>query len=153
MPKDCMIVLPVYYDIINLLPCMAGIENSLMYVIVGFFPLFKNRGHPEIGKSGKGQRSWKSHGVRKVVEFCDQSWNFTDFAPLFCQVCVYFTDIFNIYAKCEYKVPVERWSLKSHGRSFCKVCGNPEKYQRWFGCCLYQVFLSHMNFQPFLYYI
>ena len=40
----------------------------------------------------------KCHGevvemAKRVIEFCDQSWNFTDFTPEFYHVCFFFVDI------------------------------------------------------------
>ena len=34
------------------------------------------------------EKSWKNWP--KVMEFCDQSWNFTNFAPKFYQICIFF---------------------------------------------------------------
>ena len=39
------------------------------------------------------EKSWIMKNWQKVVEFCDQSWNFTSFAPEFYQICALSADI------------------------------------------------------------
>ena len=35
------------------------------------------------------EKSWNMKNWSKVMEFCDQSWNFTNFAPKFYQFCIF----------------------------------------------------------------
>ena len=51
----------------------------------------------------------------KVMEFCDQSWNCTNFPPELYQICAFFANIKKFSS-----------SSKSHGNFVCKVCGNPK---------------------------
>ena len=77
----------------------------------------------------------------KVMEFCDQSWNFTNFDPKLCQICIllvptkkFSSDLESLHypmfsAKCcECKIggKIKKWSGKSQGKIVCQVCGNPE---------------------------
>ena len=34
------------------------------------------------------KKSWNMNDWAKVMEFCDQSWNFTNFAPEMYQICI-----------------------------------------------------------------
>ena len=36
------------------------------------------------------EKSWNMKNWPKVMEFCLQSWNFTNFAPKMYQICVFF---------------------------------------------------------------
>ena len=36
------------------------------------------------------EKSWNMKSWPKVIQFCDQSWNFTNFAPKFDQICISF---------------------------------------------------------------
>ena len=36
------------------------------------------------------EKSWNMKDWLKVMEFCYQSWNFTNFAPKFYQICMLF---------------------------------------------------------------
>ena len=36
------------------------------------------------------EKSWKMTNWPKVMECCDQSWNFTNFDPKFYQICMFF---------------------------------------------------------------
>ena len=36
------------------------------------------------------EKSWNIKNWPKVMEFCDQSWNFTDFVPELYQICTFF---------------------------------------------------------------
>ena len=36
------------------------------------------------------EKSWNMKNWSKVMEFCDQSWNFNNFAPEFYQICIFF---------------------------------------------------------------
>ena len=70
---------------------------------------------------------------QKVMEFCDQSWNFTNFSPEFDQTCPFFADIrkfcisleflsqhFPTFSAkyCERKICTESWSWKMNKRSW-----------------------------------
>ena len=35
------------------------------------------------------EKSWNMEHWPKIMEFCDQSWNFTNFAPKLCQFCMF----------------------------------------------------------------
>ena len=80
----------------------------------------------------------KSHGIFY------QSWNFTNFVPQFHQICIFVVTakklssnlerlhFLTFSAKCrECKIrkrwlwKIKKWSWKSHGKIFCKSCGNP----------------------------
>ena len=39
------------------------------------------------------EKSCNINNWPKVMEFCDQSWNFTNFAPEFYQICTFFATI------------------------------------------------------------
>ena len=39
------------------------------------------------------EKSWNVKNCQKVIEFCDISWNLTDFAPEFYQICALFADV------------------------------------------------------------
>ena len=85
------------------------------------------------------EKSWNEKNWQKVVEFCDQSWNFTNFAPEFYQIC--FADnkklsvcleslhFLTFSAKCrKCGLLAEKRSWKSYGKfveKFCKICRDP----------------------------
>ena len=88
------------------------------------------------------EKSWNMKNWPKVMEFCDESWNFTNFAPQFYQICIFFTakklssnlespHFLSFSTKCrECKIRKRDDHGKSrngHGKIFCQVCGNPEK--------------------------
>ena len=82
------------------------------------------------------------------MEFCYQSWNFTNFDPKLYKICIFFATtkklnicveslhFFMFSAKCRecknqeerWSLKIEKWSWKSHGKIFCQVCGNPVYY-------------------------
>ena len=82
----------------------------------------------------------------KVMEFCDQSWNFTNFAPELYQICNFLVTTKKLSSDLEsphfLTFSVKRRECKigkrnGHGKSrngygkvmekiFCHVCGNPE---------------------------
>ena len=83
--------------------------------------------------------------TKKVVEFCDQSWNFTKFAPEFYQICTFFSDIkkFNIMRKSSFpdlfrkKAPTQNLDremvmrnqetiVEKSWQDFSKICENPD---------------------------
>ena len=82
----------------------------------------------------------------KVMEFCDESWNFTNFAPKIYQFCMFFvtakklssnleSPYFPMFsAKCrEFKIGKRDGHGKSrngHGKIFYQVCGNPVGVQK-----------------------
>ena len=35
------------------------------------------------------EKSWSMKNWPKVMEFCDQSWNYTNFAPKLYQICIF----------------------------------------------------------------
>ena len=41
------------------------------------------------------------NGDGKVIEFCDQSWNFTSFASKFDQICIFFVSTNNLSSNLE----------------------------------------------------
>ena len=41
------------------------------------------------------------NGDGKVIEFCDQSWNFTNFASKFYQICIFFVSTNNLRSNLE----------------------------------------------------
>ena len=79
------------------------------------------------------------------MEFCFQSWNFTNYAPELYQIRMFFatTKKLNIalnvrlfrcfpmftakHSKCKIYKLIKEWSWKSHGKIFCQVCGNPDQ--------------------------
>ena len=36
------------------------------------------------------EKSWNMKTCQKVMEFCDQSWKFTNFSPKLYQICTFF---------------------------------------------------------------
>ena len=65
------------------------------------------------------------------MEFCDQSWNFTNFAPKFDQCYMLFVIPKKLRGNLEslhflmFPWKIKKWSWKSRGEIFCQVCGNP----------------------------
>ena len=49
-----------------------------------------NRVPMETGKPGKSKWSWNTKNWQKFMEFCHQSWNFTNFGPELYQICMFF---------------------------------------------------------------
>ena len=80
------------------------------------------------------EKSWNMTDWATVMEFCYQSWNFTNFAPKMYQLCMFFATtkkvsidvesphFFTFSTKChtlrrETVVDkIEKWSWKSHGK-------------------------------------
>ena len=84
------------------------------------------------------EKSWNMKNWLKVMEFCDQSWNFTNFDPKLCQICIFLvpTKKFSSYleslyflmfsAKCrECKIihgkVMEKYFVKSVGTLFMEA--------------------------------
>ena len=75
------------------------------------------------------------------MEFCDQSWNFTNFAPKFDKICRFFVNAKKLSSNLEslyfllfstkcHKCKIGKRdghgkSRNGHGKIFCQVCGNP----------------------------
>ena len=70
----------------------------------------------------------------KVMEFCDQSWNFTNYAPKIYQFCMFFVTAKKLSSNlesphfpmfsakcCECKIG----KRDGRGKIFYQVCGNP----------------------------
>ena len=78
-------------------------------------------------------KTWNLKKWQKVMEFCDQSCNFTNFATKFYQIVALFAKIYigledplfsddilqHLSRGTILKNPEKSW--KSHGKSFCKV--------------------------------
>ena len=85
------------------------------------------------------EKSWNMNNWPKVMEFCDQSCNFT---PKLCQICIFFvtskklsSNLESLHvstfcrkrSKCQIgKKDGHGKSRKYHGKIFCHVCGNPD---------------------------
>ena len=73
-------------------------------------------------------RDWKTWP--KVMEFCYQSWKFTNFSPKCTKfVCLFaITKTLSINAESSqfHFLQTPKWSWKSHGKIFCQVCRNPD---------------------------
>ena len=59
------------------------------------------------------EKSWNMKNWRKEMEFCDQSWNFINFALRCCQICVFLADI-------------EEFSIGLESLTFAKNVANKE---------------------------
>ena len=86
------------------------------------------------------ETSWNMNWP-KVTELCDPSWNFTNFAPELYQICIFFgttrklsnypeSPFFPTFSAKRRKCKTGKRnghgkSRKSHGKIFCRVCGNP----------------------------
>ena len=91
------------------------------------------------------EKSWNMQNWPKVMEFCYESWNFTNFATKVHEVCMFLatTEKLSTHVespqfpqfsmkcrKCKnqqqrWSWKIEKWSWKSHEKIFCQVCGNP----------------------------
>ena len=62
------------------------------------------------------EKSWNMKNWPKVMEFCDQSWNFTNFAPIVPNIYIYATNL-EIKLLCRKSVEclgkTEKFSWKS----------------------------------------
>ena len=79
----------------------------------------------------------KSNGI------CDQSWNFTNFAPELHQICILLVTAKKLISNLgsphfptflrkmsqnwekRWSWQIKKWSWKLHGKIFCQVYGNP----------------------------
>ena len=71
------------------------------------------------------EKSWNMKNWPKVMEFCSQSWNFTNFAPELDQICIFVATT----KKLSIDVESPLFLTFSAKRRKCKinerVCGNP----------------------------
>ena len=87
------------------------------------------------------EKSWNMKNWPKVMEFCYQSWNFTNFAPELYQICIFFAtnkklsmDVestfltFSAKSIREMVMENEEWSWKSYGKIFVKSVGTLQTF-------------------------
>ena len=102
------------------------------------------------------------------MEFCDQSWSFTNFAPELYQICIFFvtnkklsSDLESPYfprfsaKRCECNIgkrdghrKIKKWSWKSHGKIFVQVCGNPVKGTKSNTVVIFFTHITIITFDP-----
>ena len=72
------------------------------------------------------EKSWNMKNWPKVMRFCDQSWNFTNFAPELYQICIFSVTNKNLSSNLEslhfLTFSAKRWECKfrkrnDHGKS------------------------------------
>ena len=81
------------------------------------------------------EKSWSMRNWPKVTEFCDQSWNFTNFPPNCTKFVLFVTSTKlsrNLESPHSRTFSAKRHECKvgkkdGHGKViFCQVCGNPD---------------------------
>ena len=83
------------------------------------------------------EKSWNMKKWTKVMEFCYQSWNFSNFDPKMHQICMFFVTTkklsiiveslhFPPNAKLRREMVMENWQMvmEKSWKICCQVCGN-----------------------------
>ena len=77
------------------------------------------------------ERSWNMKNWPKVMDFCDQSWNFSNFAPKFYQICCFFVTTKKLSSNLE-SLHSPTFSAKCHKFKIGKRDGHGNVMEKYF---------------------